>query len=331
MLSRRRFLHLGAVLGGAVILPGVGTQRGLAGQPGAAAAASTANAGSDQASARIAHMTDWHLRPDRGAAEGIADALKQMHALDPLPDLILDGGDVVHNARQADRDYIRRMYRQARSLFAEVDPPVRRCIGNHDCIGWGSDSPIGPDDAAYGKAIYQEQLGVESLNQALDLAGWRICIVDNILPIGSDDERGYQGGFDDAAMDFLETKLAEAGDRPKLICTHIPIVSATALTYTDDVTGKHRPMPTRLVTRNSAAMLDLLDRHRVAVVLTGHLHQRERIRYQHTTHIGQGAVSGKWWAGANAGTEEGFGLLDLQSDGTWEHRYQTYGWDTRVE
>jgi len=324
MFSRRRFLHLGAVLSGAVLLPVGGVRRGQA------ARAAGATAAPADSTVRVAHMTDWHLRPDRGAAEGIDRALQRMRELNPAPDLILDGGDVVHNARQADRAYIRRMYRRARALFDQADPPIRHCIGNHDCIGWGSDSPIKPGDPMYGKAVYQERLGVDSLNQAFDLAGWRICIIDNILPAAFEGERGYQGGFDDAAMDFLENALTQAGDRPKLLCTHIPIISATAWTYTDDVTGEHRPMPTSLVTRNSAAILELLNRHRVALVLTGHLHQRERIAYQHTTHIGQGAVSGKWWGGVNAGTAEGFGVLDLHADGNWEHRYQTYGWEARV-
>lgn len=204
---------------------------------------------------------------------------------------------------------------------------MRHCIGNHDCLGWGPRSPIDPDHADYGKKLFRDRMGLEALNYAFDFGGWRVCVIDDILPTRFDGERGYQGGFDEAAMGFVEAQFKAAADRPKLLCTHIPIVSATAMTYTNDVEGEHRPLPTGLVTRNSKAILAMLARHRVELVLAGHLHQSERIRYQHTTHIGQGAVSGRWWQGPNAGTAEGFGVIDLWPDGRWEHRYHTYEWE----
>jgi predicted phosphodiesterase len=73
--------------------------------------------------------------------------------------------------------------------------------------------------------------------------------------------------------------------------------------------------------------MELLRRHGVKGVLTGHLHQNERTEFGGTTFIGQGAVSGSWWKGAHHGNPEGFGILDVYADGRFEHQYQTYGWE----
>ena len=44
------------------------------------------------------------------------------------------------------------------------------------------------------------------------------------------------------------------------------------------------------------------------------------------TYINDGAVSGSWWKGPLEGVPEGFGVIDLRPDGTFDHRYETYGW-----
>ena len=44
---------------------------------------------------------------------------------------------------------------------------------------------------------------------------------------------------------------------------------------------------------------------------------------------GDGAVSGSWWKGPLQGVPEGFGVVDLRPDGTFEHRYEAYGWKAR--
>ena len=78
--------------------------------------------------------------------------------------------------------------------------------------------------------------------------------------------------------------------------------------------------------RNTAPILDMLRTNRVNLVLSGHNHQNERLQFDHTTHIEDGAVSGAWWRGSHHGNPEGFGIMDVRPDGTFEHRYQTYGW-----
>jgi Icc protein len=310
--TRRQFLHASAAMGAATLLPSWG-------RIGAADAAGRL------VPMRIVHLSDIHMRPDLGAAKALAKCLEKVHALRPRPALVLTGGDLVHDARNDTRDGAAAKFKLAKSVLKDCDFITRHCIGNHDCFGWGPKSTIAKDHAEYGKKMYQDIIGVDHLNYGSEFGGWHICVVDNILPTHFDDERGYQGGFDEATMDWLDKQFT-AAKRPKLLLTHIPITSAAALGYTNDTTKKHRELPTSLICRNAFEILELLNKHKVELVLTGHLHQRERTKYQHTTHIGQGAVCGQWWKGPNRGSAEGFGVLDIHPNGTFSHEYVTYDW-----
>src|SRR5690349_14315289 len=46
---------------------------------------------------RFVHLTDIHVQPELGASEGFAKCLKAVEALDPKPDFILTGGDLVYD------------------------------------------------------------------------------------------------------------------------------------------------------------------------------------------------------------------------------------------
>jgi 3',5'-cyclic-AMP phosphodiesterase len=95
-----------------------------------------------------------------------------------------------------------------------------------------------------------------------------------------------------------------------------------------DVTGRKSEIPvqTENVCRNPGPILKLLREQQVNLVLTGHQHQNETIEFNGTTHIEDGAVCGAWWKGPHLGNPEGFGVIDVKADGTFEHQYQTYGW-----
>ena len=68
---------------------------------------------------------------------------------------------------------------------------------------------------------------------------------------------------------------------------------------------------------------------KVRLCLSGHIHLRDRCETDGITYINDGAVSGSWWKGALEGVPEGFGVLDLRPDGSFDHRYETYGWTAK--
>jgi hypothetical protein len=79
---------------------------------------------------------------------------------------------------------------------------------------------------------------------------------------------------------------------------------------------------------NNVDVLKLFDEHNLTLVLQGHLHVSEFLRWKNTTFITGGAVCGGWWNGPYQGTEEGFNVVTLHSDHVeWE--YVDYGWESQ--
>ena len=79
---------------------------------------------------------------------------------------------------------------------------------------------------------------------------------------------------------------------------------------------------------NNTDVLALFAEHNLVLVLQGHMHVSELLRWRSTTFIAGGAVCGKWWRGPYFGTEEGFNAVTLRRDRVeWE--YLNYGWRAR--
>ena len=301
----------------------------IAGVTGAMAAGCTISQGSGPAAAssgggafRIVHMTDMHLKPELNAAKGFARCMKTIQELQPRPDLIVSGGDMIESALPGDEAYSNKMFDLYLNVVKDSDIPIHNCIGNHDIFAWGSKGAVSPDHPLYGKRMFQQKLGLDKLTYALDHNGWKILIVDDIVQ-GS--ENPYLGTFDDATMDWVDKQFAAAAGRPKAIFTHIPVFTLGAL-YWRPSRGEELPIPGNLVCLNVAHILRLLEKHKVELVVTGHIHQYETHHYQYTTHIGSGAVCGNWWKGVNLGTPEGFTVIDFNADGTVTPQYMDYGW-----
>ena len=75
-------------------------------------------------------------------------------------------------------------------------------------------------------------------------------------------------------------------------------------------------------------LLQLFRQHaNVKLCLSGHTHLTEQIQMAGISFVNSGAISGLWWKGDNAHTDEGYSIVDLFDDGTFETTYQAYGWD----
>jgi 3',5'-cyclic AMP phosphodiesterase CpdA len=263
------------------------------------------------------------VQPELKAGEGFRKCLAAVHDLKPRPDLILTGGDLVMDALAHDAARVKVLFDLYISCMKDSDIPIRNCVGNHDVFGWGSRKVASPGDAGYGKKMVQERLDLAKTTYGFDHKGWHFVMVDDIVPVSGE---GYEGGVTDEDMAWLETDLKAAGNRPKLIVAHIPFISVAAYTSSNGEPEKPIPVEAGMICRNPGAIMKLFGKHKVNLALTGHLHCNERMEFASTTYIGEGAVCGGWWKGPHRIWPEGFGVVDLRPDGTFEHQYHTYGW-----
>lgn len=282
---------------------------------------------------RVAHVTDIHVQPERRAPEGMAACLAHIQSLDGKPDLILTGGDHVMDAAAQGRDRTRLQWDVwARVLRAENSIPVRSCIGNHDIWGWDKTrSGATGDEPDFGKKWAADALGLPHRYYSFDQAGWHFLTLDGVQPAGPKREGSHSAYLDEEQLDWLKRDLAAVPrGTPILIWSHVPIVSALPLTNPRKPLTGNIAIEEGHVHADAGAIVNLLARHpNVKACLSGHLHQVEHLEIRGVHFHCNGAVCGAWWKGKNRGFPEGYALVDLFDDGSYECRYVPYGWVAR--
>lgn len=295
--------------------------------PASQAAAPTTPAKPRARAVRIAHLTDMHIQPERKAGEGTAACLRHAQSLPDKPELIITGGDTVMDSFDAPHDRTKLQWELWKSVLKDnCSVPVESCVGNHDVWGWNKKkSGCAGDEPKYGKKWAAEMFGVERLYRSFDRAGWHFVLLDSVFPHGD----GYIGKLDDEQLSWLETDLrAVPAARPIAIVSHIPILSAAPMVRArPNQTGDDRLLSNAEVHADCRKLIGLFTRHRnVKLCLSGHIHEVDRIDFQGVSYLCSGAVSGNWWKGKHYDCIEGYALLDLFDDGSFENRYMTYGW-----
>jgi len=277
---------------------------------------------------RFAFVTDLHLMQDgaQRSAEGIAACLAEVEKLDPKPEFILVGGDLVNNARALTIEQAEKSF----DLFLKIwndhtALPAYWTFGNHDLAGTSNPSVL-PGSKHYGKALFQERLNLPHLFYSFDHKGWHFVVLDDIEP---EPDHTYIGKLFDDELAFLKADLDAHRAMPTIICAHIPTVSNLPVGLLMAQTSNKPPPkdpPKNLVCTNGSVLMDDLPGHNVRAVLAGHLHFMEKIEMNGIQFINSGAVCGTYWKGPLYGCPEGFGVVDLGGNGSVAFDYRTYGW-----
>jgi Icc protein len=275
---------------------------------------------------RFAFLTDLHLM--KGGAlhsvQGIAMCLQAVENLNPRPDFVIVGGDIVNDARQmtlfdANREY---------DLFLKTwhdntSLPTYWTFGNHDLVSTSlQDPPV--TDPRYAKGLFKQRLGLSKLFYTIDHKGWHFVITDDIALLP---DKSYEGLLFDDELAFLRADLQANAKKPTILCTHIPLFSALPFSIMlAQATGFHVTAPHNLVCTNAATLINEFPGHNIRAVLAGHLHRYERNDIGGVPFYNSGAVCGNYWKGPMMDCPEGFGVVDLGADGSVKFDYRTYGW-----
>jgi 3',5'-cyclic AMP phosphodiesterase CpdA len=275
---------------------------------------------------RIAHLTDIHVQPELRGGEGMSACLRHVNGLADKPDLIVTGGDQVFDSFDQGFERTQKLWEMWRSCFKNDNGvPAQHVLGNHDIWGWNKKkSKCTGEEAKYGKILACEMFERDRSYTSFDQGGWHIVLLDSVQPKGD----GYLGKLDDEQYSWLEQDL-KANSAPVVVFSHIPIFAACV--FNDGAKKKDDPdnwqVSGGLMHSDALKIRKLFQKHaNVKLCVSGHIHQRDRVEFNDVTYICDGAVSGRWWKGRNEGCDEGYGLIDLYSDGTFRHNYQTYGW-----
>jgi 3',5'-cyclic AMP phosphodiesterase CpdA len=204
----------------------------------------------------IAQISDPHLRPHRMLYNGVVDsnaaleaAIRQINALNPLPDLVLLTGDVAEHGEPAEYDV-------ARDILAGLQPRLLVIPGNHD------------DRAAFRDAFHDYRyLPAQGPLHYVDNAAMpvRVVALDVTVP------GLHHGEVDAAGLGWLEGVLTSAPDRPTIIMMHQPPLQ-TDVPYLDKYRCFGAERLAQVVSRFPA----------VERVLCGHVHRHMLMRFAGT-------------------------------------------------
>jgi 3',5'-cyclic AMP phosphodiesterase CpdA len=237
------------------------------------------------------------------------------------PDLVIAGGDLITDGFQSSAAGVEPRWQAYMKMHRAIKADLYPTIGNHDLVAAipedGSTPAVDP------RAVYRSHMGLDRTYYSFDAAGYHFVILDSIRVTG--DKLKYQGMISKEQLEWLEEDLdLVQGTTPVVLVTHIPLLTA----FFSATEGATFAAKANRVVTNNLAVFRLIENHNVILVLQGHLHASELIRWRDTTFIVGGAVCGQWWRGPWHGTQEGFNLLALTGNRVdWE--YIDYGWEAR--
>ena len=307
---------------------------------------------------RVAHLTDVHVEPEMGAADGLAQCLRHVQAQPDNPDVIFMTGDCVFDSFHHGRARTQLQWDLWNTVWkAECSLERQALLGNHDIWGWNkAKSKTTGQEGDWGKRWAMDELGLSEPYHSFDRAGWHVVMLDSVHPADrAFDSDQYVARLDDEQFAWLARDLAAVpAGTPTLVMSHVPILSVSAFFGPDSQKPAAVAAAATPSTRPTAAAADLPDapdttigrsvmhadwrrikdlfaeHPTVKLAVSGHIHLLDRVDYGGVTYLCNGAVCGGWWKGKNMGDcDAGYTLLDLYDDGSFEHRYVTYGWTYR--
>lgn len=262
---------------------------------------------------RLGFFTDVHAMTERDAPARMQAMAARMATVEC--DVWIAGGDTVHGGFASTMETMRPRFAVAREFLERIGRPVVPVLGNHDLVG------VAPKDGATPEAdpaaAWRELFGVREARRSFEVGGVRVFVVESVRPDAA--AGGYRGEIGAEQREWLRRELTGTpAGQPIVLCSHVPLRT----TFLQAKEGPTAALPPNLVVTDAAETLALFAAHRLVLVLQGHLHVDEQIRFNDTTFLMGGAVSGAWWQGANLGTPAGFGVVELSAEARPEWRYE---------
>lgn len=250
---------------------------------------------------RLVFITDIHLTEGIDSEARFARDVAEIHALEPVPDLLVCGGDICLWSDGAAQTWL--------DLFRDSPIPQLHAMGNHDTT---LDVPVGEAGRDF-EALFNRVSAHRRLGEAHVIA-LNTCAMDPAY-IGSRDWHNVLGWVPDRDLAWLARTLdgTEDRDAPLLIFTHIPLFS----TYPERLDAG-QPERDVWVVGNARRVVDLLSPFTHCTVLQGHLHENEHLWVEGIHFVSVGAIAGAWWSRlgfAECGDGSPRGYLIADTDG----------------
>jgi len=275
--------------------------------------------GSDKGTVRLIFYTDVHARQEWQTPAALEKATAAINT--NKADLVIAGGDLITDGFQNPAAIAAPRWDAYMMMHSGIQADLYPAIGNHDLVAANPVDGSTPEKDP--RAMFMARTGLHRTYYSFDAVGYHFVVLDSIRV--TRDRYQFHGRIGSEQIEWLKKDLTHVPrSTPIVITTHIPLLSA----FYSASMGATFAAPKNRVVVNNVEVLKIFKDHNVILVLQGHLHVKEMIRWQGTTFIVGGAICGKWWRGSWFDTKEGFNLITLSGDRVeWE--YIDYGWQAR--
>ncbi len=272
----------------------------------------------------MAHLSDIHLKPGLIPEAGMAKAFQHAQSLKPKVDFIMNGGDAIMDALDADKPKTQTQWDLFNNLLKKENSlPIYHCIGNHDVWGWFIKENKPDQDRLYGKVWVVETLQMKNRYYSFTKDNWHFIVLDStqLNPAG-----GYIGKLDDAQFEWLKQELEISKDKFICFVSHIPILSICAGLFFDKTQPNGDLNIQRNLMHTDFLMLKKLFMQypNIKVCISGHIHLQDELNYLGVQYYCNGAVSGNWWKGAFQEFAPAYAVMEFYPDGTCKRTINKY-------
>ncbi len=265
---------------------------------------------------KAAFLSDVHVKPTEAAEQGMRKAYRNVNALKPSVDFIINGGDAIMDALNAPKDKVQKQWDVWNTVLKEENRlPIHHCIGNHDAWGWQMTDPEVKNDPLYDKKWVLQQHNMKERFYSFEHKGWKFIVLDS----PQENNGGYIARLDEPQFAWLENELKQT-DVSQHVCivSHIPIVSFCAAVFYDknEANGDWK-ISRALLHVDSRRITDMFRSYKnIRCCLSGHIHLQDHVEYRGIPYYCNGAVSGDWWNGPFKGFDPAYAVFEFGAEGT---------------
>jgi 3',5'-cyclic AMP phosphodiesterase CpdA len=282
---------------------------------------------SDEESFRIVHLTDQHVTSRRQGHEGYKKGIQSINALDPAPDLVLMGGDMVFDGLYTELETYRESIRLYRSITEELNMPYYHCIGNHDVLGLSSRRKVPKDHPGIGRKMIMAELGMEKDYYSFNHKGWHFVVLNSIFEFEGENGPAYKPMIGEEQLDWLRYDLGDHKEKPAIVVSHMPAFSHKGQINNDFEMMAMSPF----ILQDNIDLRHVLERHNVKALLQGHTHINEDFRFNDVWYKTSQSASAAWWGGNWLGFKPGYTVFELGKKDILKWYPVEYEWEHQLE
>jgi 3',5'-cyclic AMP phosphodiesterase CpdA len=276
---------------------------------------------------RVVHLTDMHVTSRRQGDKGYRKCIDSINTLDPAPDLVLMGGDMVFDGLYTELDEYKNTIQLYKDITSKLNMPYHHCLGNHDVLGLSPRRKVPVDFPGLGRKMIMEEVGMEDDYYSFNHKGWHFVILNSIHEIETEDGPGYEPRISEEQLDWLRYDLGDHQGMPTIAVSHYAVFNHTGQIKNDfDMKAMNY-----LILQNNRDLRLILERHKVKALLQGHTHTSEDFSLNDVWYISTQAASAAWWGGNWLGFKPGYNVLELGENEIVDWYPVTYNWKHQLE